>query len=181
MQQGALADTGLAYNHQLLSVPDLDVEGGKHLERPPVTEGGASPGGSLFVPFALAPHASKTIVLRFAWYVGQTSLRTGRDPEAKPDLPILQGTYRPWYAGRFAGIDDVTSYWRDQYVPLREKTQRFSDCFYDSTLPPEVLDAVAANLTILKSPTVLRQHDGARAPAQRRVLKSDTPRERGVG
>ena len=40
------------------------------------------------------------------------------------------------------------------------KSERFSDCFYDSTLPPEVIDAVAANLTILKSPTVLRQEDG---------------------
>ena len=42
----------------------------------------------------------------------------------------------------------------------RRKPQRFSDCFYDSTLPPEVIEAVAANLTILKSPTVLRQTDG---------------------
>jgi uncharacterized protein (DUF608 family) len=137
-----------------------EIADGACVERPPVAEGGASPGGSLFVPFALAPHASKTLVLRFAWYVGQSSLRTGRDPEAKPDLPILQGTYRPWYVDRFAGIDEVTSYWRDHYAPLREKTQRFSNCFYDSTLPPEVLDAVAANLTILKSPTVLRQADG---------------------
>ncbi len=27
-------------------------------------------------------------------------------------------------------------------------------------LPPEVMEAVAANLTILKSPTVMRQYDG---------------------
>ncbi len=137
-----------------------EIAAGECVERPPVTEGGASPGGSLFVPFELAPQATKTIVLRFAWYVGQTSLRTGRDPEAKPELPVLQGTYRPWYAGRFTGIDEVTAYWREQYAQLRENTQRFSDCFYDSTLPPEVIEAVAANLTILKSPTVLRQADG---------------------
>ncbi|MDR0870814.1 MAG: glycoside hydrolase family 116 protein, partial [Planctomycetaceae bacterium] len=31
---------------------------------------------------------------------------------------------------------------------------------YDTTLPKEVIDSVAANLTILKSPTVLRQYDG---------------------
>ncbi len=137
-----------------------EIADGACIERPPLTGGGASPGASLFVPFELAPHASKTIVLRFAWYVGQTSLRVGKDPQPQPDLPILQGTYRPWYAGRFAGIDEVTSYWRDHYDPLRQNTQRFSDCFYDSTLPPEVLDAVAGNLTILKSPTVLRQADG---------------------
>ncbi len=32
--------------------------------------------------------------------------------------------------------------------------------FYNSTLPPEVIEAIAANLAILKSPTVLRQPDG---------------------
>jgi hypothetical protein len=36
----------------------------------------------------------------------------------------------------------------------------FTDAFYASTLPAEVTEAVAANLTILKSPTVLRQFDG---------------------
>src|SRR5690606_21519545 len=32
--------------------------------------------------------------------------------------------------------------------------------FYKSSLPPEVIEAIAANLTILKTPTVLRQFDG---------------------
>jgi len=43
---------------------------------------------------------------------------------------------------------------------LNSKTQLFTDAFYASTLPAEVIEAVAANLTIIKSPTVLRQHDG---------------------
>jgi hypothetical protein len=36
----------------------------------------------------------------------------------------------------------------------------FSNAFYNTSLPPEVIEAVAANLTILKSPSVLRQKDG---------------------
>jgi uncharacterized protein (DUF608 family) len=134
-----------------------DIAGGACYNRPPVTDGGASPGATLFVPISLAPGASKTIVLRFAWYVGQTNLRAGRDPE-KPSGE--RGTHRPWYAGRFADIAAVSSYWRDHYADLRKKSKRFSDCFHDSTLPPEVIDAAAANLTILKSPTVMRQADG---------------------
>jgi len=128
-----------------------DIAAGACVERQPVREGGASPGASLFVPFKLRPRESRTIVLRFAWYVGQTTLRTGKTPD---------GTYRPWYAGRFPDINAVTNYWRENYDTLRAKTKRFSDCFYDSTLPPEIIEAVAANLTILKSPTVLRQADG---------------------
>jgi len=135
-----------------------DIETGKHEATPPVTTGEASPGASLYVPFTLAPGASKTVVLRFAWYVGRTNLRWGRDPEGA--TAVSPADYKPWYAGRFANLDAVAEYWREHYTELRQQSRRFSDCFYDSTLPPEVIEAVAANLTILKSPTVLRQADG---------------------
>jgi uncharacterized protein (DUF608 family) len=137
-----------------------DIAEGACYERPPIAEGNPSPGATLFVPLKVAARSTYTVVLRLAWYVGQTNLRFGKDPEPKPGTEIVQGSYRPWYAGRFASIQEVTDYWRDHYAELRQNSQRFSDCFYDSTLPPEVIDAVAANLTILKSPTVLRQADG---------------------
>ena len=89
---------------------------------------------------------------------GRTNLRIGRDPARSPAEPA--GSFRPWYSARFTDINSVTFYWRDHYDRLRQNSRRFSDCFYDSSLPPEVLEAVAANLTILKSPTVLRQADG---------------------
>ena len=125
-------------------------------EREAVKEGGPSPGASVFVPFTLAAGATKTIVVRLSWYVGQTDLQIGKDPEgsAKP------GYYQPRYAGLFGDIGAVNGHWEANYARLRANAQRFSDCFYDSTLPGEVVEAVAANLTILKSPTVLRQADG---------------------
>ncbi len=64
-----------------LTIAWKDIATGARYERPPVTEGGPSPGATRFVPFTLAPGASKTLVLRLAWYVGQTSLRVGRDPQ----------------------------------------------------------------------------------------------------
>jgi uncharacterized protein (DUF608 family) len=136
-----------------------DVAEGACYERPPVTEGGASPGATLFVPFRLAPGAAKTIAVRLAWFVGQTNLRIGKDPRGLAETKSAQD-YRPWYAGRFTEINGVSFYWRDHYDELRQKSHRFSDAFYESTLPPEVIEAVAANLTIIKSPTVLRQTDG---------------------
>ena len=134
----------------------------------PVTEGDPSPGGSLYVPFRLEPGEEKVIRLRFAWHVPETELRLGPDLcddadagnscccESDGEPP----THKPWYASVFEDIEAVTRYWRDNYGSLREKTTAFSNCFYDTTLPPEVVEAVAANLTILKSPTVLRQADG---------------------
>jgi uncharacterized protein (DUF608 family) len=137
-----------------------DIAAGAAVERPPVTEGGHATGATLSVPFTLSPGVSKTIALRLAWYVGETSLRYGKDPDPKIAGPALAGNYKPWYTSRFKNIDEVTAYWRENYNKLRGASQRFSDCFHDSTLPPEVIEAVAANLTILKSPTVLRQADG---------------------
>jgi hypothetical protein len=139
-----------------LTIAWKEIAEGAAFDRPPVTEGGAAPGATLFVPFRVAPGATKTIVLRLAWFSGQTNLRYGKDaPGAAVTAP-----HRPWYTGTFANIDAVTRHWGQHYAALREKTQRFSDCFHDTTLPPEVIEAVAANLTILKSPTVLRQPDG---------------------
>jgi len=68
--------------------------------------------------------------------------------------------YSPWYSGRFGGINELAAYWRGNYDRLRHESAVFRDTFYDTTLPAEVVEAVAANLTILKSPTVLRQTDG---------------------
>ncbi len=68
--------------------------------------------------------------------------------------------YEPWYTGKFETIQQVAGFWRDHYEDLRARTMAFSQAFYDTTLPPEVVEAAAANLTILKSPTVMRQKNG---------------------
>ena len=135
-----------------------DVAEGTCNSRPPVTEGGNPPGASLFVPFNLPPKGSKTIVLHLCWYVSQTNLRFGKDSNEEGSK--VEGNFRPWYAGRFGNVSEISQYWTSYYAELKQKSQLFSDCFYQSTLPPEVIEAVAANLTILKSPTVLRQTDG---------------------
>ncbi|MBM4460766.1 MAG: hypothetical protein FJ011_23910, partial [Chloroflexi bacterium] len=137
-------------------------------EAGPFSEGGPSPGGSLYVPFRLEPGEEKTIRLRLAWHVPETELRTGTDPQGA-DESCCDGScecratpqrHKPWYAGVFRDIEAITAYWRSRYDELRQASAAFADCFYDTTLPPEVVEAVAANLTILKSPTVLRQTDG---------------------
>jgi uncharacterized protein (DUF608 family) len=73
------------------------------------------------------------------------------------DIP---NTYIPWYATKFKSVREVANFWKENYSLLRLRSEKFRDTFFDTTLPPEVVEAVAANLTILKSPTVLRQHDG---------------------
>lgn len=118
-------------------------------------------GASLFVPFKLSPGERKTIRLCFAWYVPASELSIDEDSNmAGVSSRSEPSSYRPWYADRFKDIEDVKHYWQDNYAMLRQAAQRFSRALYDSTLPAEVMEAVTANLTILKSPTVLRQTDG---------------------
>lgn len=144
----------------------------------PVDEG--APGASLYVPFKLNAGQEKTIRLHFAWYTPDSEMTFGKmgerkegcDPDTgccnspsdigldKYDQDFKEKFYKPWYSNRFKNIEEVASYWKDQYEDLRKKSVLFRDAFYSSTLPPEVIEAVAANLTILKSPTVMRQFDG---------------------
>ncbi len=130
------------------------------VEHGPVADGNPSPGGSVFIPFRLAPGEEKTVRLLLAWFTPYADLHVESGLPANPKPDFKTECHRPWYASRFKDIADVVSHWTREAGRLREATERFTDCFYDSTLPPEVVEAVAANLTILKSPTVLRQFDG---------------------
>ncbi len=125
-----------------------------------------APGASLYVPVRLAPGESRTVRLMMAWYEPNTILRTGEEiksPEVRCDDSescCPNRYYRSWYASRFGSVEEVAGYWSGNYDKLRSESSLFSKAFYNTTLPGEVVEAVAANLTILKSPTVLRQYDG---------------------
>lgn len=142
---------------------------------PPELEGAT--GASLFVPVKLERGEVKTVKLYMAWYVPYSNLRIGGDPKSGSDYPNIpectdgttkcypydnkgDGNYRPWYSNKFENIKEVSAYWLKNYNDLKSKTKLFTEAFYNSTLPAEVVEAVTANLTILKSPTVFRQYDG---------------------
>lgn len=158
------------------------IRNGEVKQNDPVDEG--APGASLFVPFTLKPGEKKTIRLMMAWYIPDSNLRFGKDatPEeiqaekncdpatgcciTSADLGLnvddqySSGHYKPWYSSKFSTVNEVADHWRKNYKDLYQKSELFKNTFYAGTLPDEVMEAVAANLTILKSPTVLRQADG---------------------
>ena len=154
------------------------IRDGLVVDNPPVPAD--APGASLYVPFELAPGKQKTISVMMAWYSPQTQLTFGTPGKKKEGCDPASGCcnspadigldkydkdfdgkfYKPWYSGRFNGIEDVAGYWAQNYNDLKAKSQLFTKAFYASTLPPEAIEAVACNLSILKSPTVMRQFDG---------------------
>ena len=124
-------------------------------------EKGPSPGASLAVPFYIAPGEKKTICLRLCWYIPLSSLRLGAEEKEFTEKERLAlPKYRPWYADRFSGIDEAAAVWEKEYAFLRKETDSFSKALASSKIPPELTEAVSANLSVLKSPTVLRQTDG---------------------
>jgi len=131
-----------------------------------------APGASLFVPFKLNAGEEKIVRVMMAWYVPDSDLHMGdkvdgsgccttiADIDFEVNRKYNSSNYKPWYSNRFKNVQEVAGYWQDNYKTLRNTSALFRDAFYASTLPAEVMEAVAANLTILKSPTVMRQYDG---------------------
>jgi uncharacterized protein (DUF608 family) len=139
-----------------------------------------APGATLYVPFKLNADEEKTITVFCCWYVPYSDTRFGDNVaddsdcsmesgccsttdklgEKIADQEYVKGNYRPWYAQKFQDISQVADFWRKEYHSLKSKSELFSKTFYSSTLPAEVTEAIAANLSILKSPTVMRQLDG---------------------
>ena len=70
-------------------------------------------------------------------------------------------TWKNWYAVRFPDAADAAEYALREWDRLEAETDRFRAALYGSALPEAALEAVGANLAVLKSPTVLRLTDGS--------------------
>ncbi len=141
-----------------------DIEAGKSEEKIRVEESDApNPGASLSVAFTLQPGESKTIVVNCSWYVPDSHLRFGQVGETcccKNDCTEKVNYYKPWYTSKFNSVEEVNAFSLKNRERLHTLSKKFTDTFYASTISDSVLEAVSANLTILKSPTILRQTDG---------------------
>jgi uncharacterized protein (DUF608 family) len=126
-------------------------------------------GGSILLEGSLAPGAARTHIIVIAWHFPNCYLREG----AKPDAENVKGEpgcrtvaagapppWRPYYAAQWKDARDVAFYVETNYKSLQTRTVQFKEALFSSTLPSYVLDAVSANLGILKAPTVLRQENG---------------------
>lgn len=143
------------------------IADGKIVENAPVKE--EAPGASLYVPFKVKAGETYSVRLQMAWYVPIAICVLV--PTLFPKMINLQSalSWKKWKLHNiivpgivvvFADINEVSEYWLSKYDELKQKTELFTNTFYNTTLPAEVIDAVSSNLSILKSPTVMRQHDG---------------------
>ncbi len=125
-------------------------------------------GGSILLAGALAPGESRTYPILIAWHFPNCYSEAGGLPLAEAQgaagcRAFPEGSsprWRPYYASIWNDAREVALYVDENYASLRARTLTFKDALFSSTLPAHVLDAVSANLAILKSPTVLRLENG---------------------
>ena len=128
-------------------------------------------GGSILLKGELAAGEEITYPIVISWYFPNVDYdfinKTPQSQDGKCCCSSGEGScktpapkWRPWYAGQWADAGDVLCYVTENYSSLRHRTHAFHDALFASSLPAEVLEAVSANLAILKSPTVLRQENG---------------------
>jgi uncharacterized protein (DUF608 family) len=134
----------------------------------PVDRAGRN-GASILLPGTLAPGASRTHTVLIAWHFPNSYLTEGLTPplsgiEGRPGCRTMKDgappPWRPWYAGQWSDAREVALYVEQNYADLRRRTVAFKEALFSSTLPHYALDAISANLAILKSPTILRQQNG---------------------
>jgi uncharacterized protein (DUF608 family) len=116
-------------------------------------------GGSLLLAGEIAPGESITCPVVITWHFPNITEASDSAASQTP-LSNIQHTWHPFYASRWKDARDVLFYIREHYDALRKRTWAFHDALFSSTLPASVLDAISANLSILKSPTVLRHENG---------------------
>jgi len=109
---------------------------------------------SLAAHARVEPGSSAKFRFLIAWFY--PNCRNYWNPES--ERPRV---WRNYYATVFSSAVDVARYCFEKWDKLFELTRDFRDYLFATTAPPYVLDAVASNLSILKSPTVLRLEDGS--------------------
>ena len=115
-------------------------------------------GGSILVHHKLEPGEEVVIPVVITWYFPNCHYDVGLvKPEDQKDIP---SRWSPFYTSQWTDAKDVALSVHKNYSQLRERTLAFSEALFSSTLPREAIDAVSANLAILKSPTILRQKNG---------------------
>lgn len=108
--------------------------------------------GVLAVHLPVAPGQTRRVRFVISWSFPTCHNYWKPDP-AKP-------TWRNYYATRFADSGASAQYALAEWDRLHAETQRFHDALFATTIPAAALDAVSANISILKSPTALRLEDG---------------------
>lgn len=111
---------------------------------------------TLGTKICLKPGETKAVRFLLSWYF--PNCENYWNPEKEK---TVQTRWKNYYATLFADAKDCALYGLREWNRLYEETKRFKDALYATSLPDYAIEAVSANLSILKSATCLRLEDGS--------------------
>ncbi|MCD6289350.1 MAG: hypothetical protein J7M34_02520 [Anaerolineae bacterium] len=116
--------------------------------------------GALAVPFSLGPGESRSVTFIIAWYFPNRYVNWSQRPffgfEDEKSKFWLGNQYNNWFQSAL----DVAEYIRDNHDRLTEQTRLVRDTFYDTTLPYPLIDAITAQMSVIRTPTCFWTEDG---------------------
>ncbi|MCG8452279.1 MAG: non-lysosomal glucosylceramidase [Spirochaetales bacterium] len=122
--------------------------------------------GLLASRVSLAPGESKDVRFMISWYHPENRFDWESVNDAvhkrlgEEGMAPYQKPWKNYYATLWSSSFDAATYGFKNWEGLQRATEAFRDALYNSSLPQAALDAIGANLSILKTPTVWRLEDG---------------------
>jgi uncharacterized protein (DUF608 family) len=111
--------------------------------------------GIVAITKQVMPGETETFTFFITWFFPTFEKYWGSVPREQE-----RPRWKNYYASLFSDAFDVATKLGAQEADLHAETKKFHDALFGSTLPPHVLDAISANMAILKTTTCLRLDDG---------------------
>lgn len=123
-------------------------------------EAGRDNPATLAVSVTVAPGETRRARFVIAWHFPNRTNDWNPHADECACERGIENRWQNYYAFLFHDAEVSARYALSYWDCLYDRTLRFRDTLFSSDLPPAALDAVSANLSILKSPTVMRLEDG---------------------
>ena len=121
---------------------------------------GAGTTATLAARVRVAPGRTGRVRFVVAWHFPNCENYWSRDARERAKKAGMPAVWKNYYATIWKDSAAVARYALGNWNRLYTETLRFKEALFASDLPAAALDAVSANLSVLKSPTVLRLEDG---------------------
>ena len=110
--------------------------------------------GSIGFSKQLTPGGSWRVPIVIGWYF--PVFDTGEPHELGQDVK----PWRNYYAMEWSSGLEVAEHVLHNLERLEASSRKFQESFFSSTMPGHILEGISANLSVLRSPTIIRYPDG---------------------
>jgi len=116
--------------------------------------------GTLAARVRVAPGKTARVRFVISWSFPNCENYWDSGARARAARAGISPTWRNYYATLFKDSLASAAYSLKHWDRLRRETLLFKQALLSSSLPPAALDAISANISILKTPTAMRLEDG---------------------